>query len=70
MRLVNKTGKDIVVPKAHTYQTVKHGESGEVAEKDLESLKFLFSNLEEEKAAPVKMESNHGKDKKLKDITI
>lgn len=76
MKLVNKTGNDIVVPKAHTYQTVKHGESFEVAEKDLECLKFLFPKLEVETVniepvkSSVKVEPSLAKDKKLKDIII
>ena len=76
VRLVNKTGKEIVVPKEHTYQTVKHGESFEVAEKDLECLKFLFRDLEEYKESndllkpSVKVEPSLAKDKKLKDIII
>lgn len=70
MKLVNKTGNDIIVPKGHTYQTVKDGESFEVAEKDLDCLKFLFPKLEEEKQIPVKAEPSLGKDKKLKDIVI
>jgi hypothetical protein len=76
VKLVNRTGNDIVVPKGHTYQTVKNGESFEVSEKDLDCLKFLFPKLEEESTIiePVKLsvkaEPSLGKDKKLKDITI
>jgi hypothetical protein len=76
VRLINKTGKEIVVPKEHTYQTVKHGESFEVAEKDLECLKFLFKDLEEHKESndllkpSVKVEPSLAKDKRLKDIII
>jgi hypothetical protein len=76
VKLVNKTGNDIIVPKGHTYQTVKNGESFEVAEKDLECLKFLFPKLEQEAAVnesvkqAVKIEPSLGKDKKLKDIVI
>jgi hypothetical protein len=69
MKLVNKTGNDIVVPKGHTYQTVKNGEAFEVAEKDLDCLKFLFPKLEEEKIH-VKVEPSAANDKKIKDVKI
>jgi hypothetical protein len=76
VRLINKTGKEIIVPKEHTYQTVKHGDSFEVAEKDVECIKFLFPELEQEEVPvkvaqdSVKVEPSLAKDKKLKDIII